>query len=87
MGLMFYVVQNAAADRDQAFRTLQIQQTSNQQQRALQTRRIDLLQERIGNLTIKVEDQALLIGDQSRQIVVLTEQLRRVGVKPVTKGR
>jgi Tfp pilus assembly protein PilN len=89
VGVTMYVVQNSVTEREQAFQTLQLQTTSMLDQRAAQTRRIDLLSGDIRTLTGKIVDQSRVIGAQNERIKILTAQVKQLGATPLapaTKG-
>jgi peptidoglycan hydrolase CwlO-like protein len=86
VGVVMYVVQNSVDERDQSFRTLQIQSQNMVDQRMAQTRRIDLLNEEIEKLSNQIANQAETIGEQQLQIKALAEQVRRLGATPITEA-
>lgn len=84
IGVMGYVVVDAARAREQATRQLEAQAEQAIDTRIAQTARINRLSEQVASLQAEVTAQESTIAAQSQAIADLSAQLRRAGTEPIT---
>lgn len=83
MALLVVTVIGALRARGDAVEALEDTVAAQLDVRRAATRRIDLLQERIGELTDTLERQVSGVGEMQAQIEALQEQIEQMGGQPV----